>query len=1044
MHIAILGRHRRPKQSGGLLALRFAVIVLAAILLGIVVSALAMIAVAGGVYASYVQDLPSAEEISRMSVETFETTRIYDRTGQHLLYELIPTEGEGGRRTWVPLSRIPAHLRTATIAMEDKTFYTNPAGINVEGVLRAIDGVIRGEYAGGGSSIPQQLVKNIIMTHEERMERSYSRKIKEMVLAVELTRRYPGIEGRDRILEWYLNNVFYGHFAFGVEAAAQTYFDKPVEDLTLAEAAMIVPIGQSPAINPIDEPVESKKRQEIVLDQLYMQGKITAEEAWAAKQESLLIAPPGFDITAPHFVLYVRGLLEAKYGSEAVYGGGLQVISSIDLDIQAEAQRLAREQVDSIRQERNANNAAVIVLDTKTAELIAMVGSLDYDDALIDGRVNMALSPRQPGSSFKPFTYATAFAQGLPVTTMVMDVRTSFPDPPNPAPYVPENYSRNYHGPMLLRRALACSYNIPAVAVAQRVGTAKVVETAQAMGITTLNAANYGLSLTLGGAEVTLLDMAYGFSVFANGGVMLGEPIAAERFDPEQRRLDPVSILKVTDAKGAVLYEYQEPKRHYVIPPEVAFLVTDILSDNQARSQAFGPNSVLNLENRPAAAKTGTTNDYHDGWTIGYTPQYVTGVWVGNSDYEKMKNASGVRVAGPIWQALMEHLHEGLPIEGFTRPPGLETAVVDGISGKLPTEYSPWRTQELFIEGTLPTEEDDIHIPYQVCKVTGLLATPYCPVDQVETVVYEIYPPQADDWVREQEIPQPPSEHCNVHGPNLANADVAIVQPRLFQIVRGEALQIVGNAKAGGQHKYWLEYGQGMNPGLWVPIGPAYEHRVDNSVLGHWDTSELSGLYTLRLSALDGGTPRHFAVQVLVDNSVPDVAILEPVEDDVFEMEKDEWINIQVEAQDNTSMQKVEFYLDNVLLDYTTVSPYSLRWTLSMSNTPPTAILPNLEAGTQLVGDEIIQSEVFSETDRLTYRQTVQHGEAISVTQVTRGPEEWYSYSLPTGFSAVKNEGGYTETHAIHIVAFDSVGNEIKSDPVRVHLIPKQEEKKDE
>jgi len=1042
MDITLIRRRvKRPKRSGGLYALRFVLAMLTLLLSTILASIVAVAGTVLGVYAFFVQDLPSAEEISRRSVETFETTRIYDRTGKHVLYEIIPPNG--GRRTWVPLSRIPKYLRDATIAMEDKTFYTNPVGINVEGVLRAAWGVITGRYAGGGSSIPQQLVRNVIMTPEERMQRSYIRKIKEMILAFELTRRYPGIEGRNKILEWYLNNIFYGHFAYGVEAAAQTYFNKHVEDLTLAEAAMLVPLGQSPALNPIDHPQEAKRRQEIVLDQMYLQGYITAEEAWKAKQEPLVIAPPGFDIKAPHFVLYVRDLLEKRYGTKAVYGGGLQVITSLDLNVQEKAQEIARQHIERLRDEHNAHNAAVVVLDPKTGEILAMVGSIDYYDKSIDGQINMAITPRQPGSSFKPFTYATAFAQGYTPATMVMDVRTSFPDPPNPAPYVPENYSRTFHGPMLLRRALACSYNVPAVALMAKVGTMNVVETAHAMGITTLNDAHYGLSLTLGGGEVKLLDMVYAFSVFANGGTMVGEPVPPEEFKPGYRRLNPVAILKVTDSKGHVLYEYKEPQRQEVIRPEVAFLITDILSDNQARTPAFGPNSPLKLEDRPAAAKTGTTNDYHDGWTIGYTPQYVVGVWVGNTDYEPMERASGVRTAGPIWHDLMEWLHRGLPVESFVRPPGIVTAIVDSTSGKLPTEYSPHLIQEIFIEGTVPTEKDDIHRPFRICKRSGKLATPYCPPEDVEEKVFEIYPPEAQDWVRERGIPQPPQEYCDIHGPNLAKADVAIVEPKIFQVV-SSTVPIIGNAKPGGLQKYWLQFGEGMDPTSWLPIGPEHGHRVDNGILEHWNTQGLNGLYILRLSVIAGGNLRQAQVPVLVDNISPTVQILAPAPDQVFVMDKDEWINIQVDAQDNISMDRVEFFLDDHSLGYSTVAPYTLRWTLALSNTVPEYTFDLAKPITETVGEEIIKTEVITVGESKIFTHSIQHGEEITLTQVISTPEGLsFKMSWPNGRTIISDTMGYTETHTIYVVAYDAAGNQLKSEPIKVHVIPKPKEEEE-
>jgi membrane carboxypeptidase/penicillin-binding protein len=979
-------------------------------------------------YLSYLPDLPSAEEVSQQTMAAAQSTRLYDRTGQHVLYEIIPTDG--GLRTWAPLDRIPEHLRNATIAMEDKTFYTNPAGINIEGLARAVWGELRGQYAGGGSSIPQQLIRNVIMTPEERMERSYSRKLKELVLSTELSRLYPGVEGRDTILEWYLNTIFYGHLSYGVEAASQTYFGKSVEDLSLAEVAMLVPLGQSPALNPKDAPQEAKRRQEIVLDGMAEQGYITPEQAWEAKQEQLVIASPQAGITAPHFVFYVRDLLIYQYGAKAVYGGGLQVITSLDLEIEEYAQQAVREHLREIAEKYDAHNGAVVVLDAKTAEIRAMVGSRNYDDASIDGRVNMALAPRQPGSSVKPYVYATAFAQGYTPATMVMDVRTSFTDAYNLAPYVPENYSRNYHGPMLLRRALACSYNIPAVAVTQKVGPMKVVETAHTMGINTLNRSAYGLAVGLGSGEVSLLDHAYGFSVFANGGVMLGQPVPEERWKAGYRRLDPVAIIKVTDAQGKLLYDYKEPQRQQVIRPDVSYLVTDILSDNRARTPAFGADNPLTLPDRPVAAKTGTTNDFRDGWAMGYTPQYVVGVWVGNANYQEMKGgADGVRVAAPIWQKVMAYLHDGVPVETFAQPPGIVTAIVDGTSGKLPTEHSASRIQEIFIEGTVPTEKDDVHQAFRIDRTSGKLATAYCPPEEVEVRVFDIYPPEAADWVREQNIPQPPREYCDIHGPNLSHADVAITEPKQFGIVRG-IVPIMGNARAGAQERHWLEYSEGYGGSSWQRIGPDHGERVDNGVLEIWDTTGLDGLYTLRLGVVDGGALRQFSVQALVDNRPPRVSIVNPDPyapdedptnsefDRTYEVGKDEWINIQVIAVDNTAMARVDFYLNGRFLGFSTVAPFTLRWNLKMDDLRPNVDFGLAEPRIVVDGERTIREEVLQEGPDRVFVRTVQEGDKSTVTRIVQVP--------------LSEE---PDTHIIHVVAFDAVGNESRSEPVQVRIV---------
>lgn len=1060
MNWRAIRRQKRRKTSGGLIALRFVLIASFAALIALVGS-LALAAGAGfALYTSYAEELPTLEEIQRASTDTFETTRLYDRTGQHVLYEIISPDQDKGRRTWVPLEQIPQSLRDATIAMEDKTFYTNIGGINWEGLARAARGVLTDDYAGGGSSITMQLVRNVIMTYEQRAEQSYLRKVREAVLSVELTRRFPGKEGRDTILEWYLNNIFYGYSAYGVEAAAQTYFGKPVSELTVAEAAMLVPLGQSPALNPFDAPEEAKKRQEVVLDQLYLQGYITADEAWQAKQEPFVIAPPQNAPIAPHYVWYVRDRLVAAYGADAVYGGGLQVITSIDLDAQAEAERIAREHIASIADTYQANNAAVVAIDNRTSEIVAMVGSLDYYDRNIDGQVNMALAPLQPGSSFKPFTYVTAFGQGYTTAQMVMDVRTAFPDPASTIPYVPENYSRNYHGPVLLRQALACSYNIPAVAVMELVGTDAVVRTCRAMGIETLNAASYNLSLALGAAEVRLLDMTYAYSVFANSGTMLGTRKLPEQYVEGNRRLDPTVIRQVFDGKGNELFRLIEPEREPVLRPEVAYLITDVLSDNNARTPGFGANSPMVLKDRPAAVKTGTTNDYIDGWTMGYTPQYTVGVWVGRMEHDaagrsvrgRMVNGPGVRVAGPIWNGVMEYLHRDLPVEGFSRPAGLVTAVVDAASGKLPTDHSGHRVQELFIEGTVPTEKDDIHIPFQIAKSTGKLATPHTPPEDVETVVYAIYPPEAEDWMRETGIPKPPTEFDDRFGPNSAGADVAITRPGPFGVVGG-MVSIMGNARAGSQERYWVEYGQGMAPGPWSPIGPEHGERVENGVLETWDTRGMSGLYTLRLNVVDGGQLRQTAVSVLVDNEPPEARLelstpyritVKRQQDPTYEMEErdyvyrtgeDEWVNITVDALDNTQMSHVEFFMNGVSLGQSTVAPYSLRWDLK-SGAPQVSYNFDLPAPVETVdGDAIIREEVRQVENGLLYERTVTRGDQVTRTQAVRGADGKLTFRVESPQGSVSwQEGQSRASHTIFAIAYDAAGNQAITQTMTVYV----------
>jgi penicillin-binding protein 1C len=1017
---------QRDRNSG--LGLKLAGLLVLSVLIFGVLAVVSSLGTVGAVYAYYSQQLPSAEEIGQRTISSFKTTKILDRSGEHLLYEVLPPEG--GARTFVPLHQIPEHVRYATIALEDQSFYENPAGINFAGLARAAINNFRGLPVQGGSSIAQQLIRNVVMTPEERYARSYARKIKEVILAFELTRQYPGVEGKDRILEWYLNTVSYG-FPSGIQAAAEFYFGKQVEELSLAEAAMLVPLPQFPALNPIDYPQEAKTRQEIVLDQMYLQGYLTAEEAWEAKQEDVTITVKPFEITAPHFVMYVRRILGEKFGTDVMYRSGLRVYTTLDLDLQTEAERIAREHVDSVR-DHNVTNAAAVVIDAPSGEILTMLGSLDYFDAEIDGQVNVALAERQPGSSFKPFTYVTAFAQGYTPATMIMDVRTSFPDEPNP-PYVPENHNRKFHGPVLLREALAGSLNVPAVGMLYRAGVKNVLETAHRMGINTLNRDFYGLSLTLGGGEVALLDLTYGYSVFANGGIMVGEAVPFENQKPGFRQLNPVAILRVEDAQGNVLYEYDEPQRQEILRPELAYLITNILSDPRARSGTYGPNSPVNLGPN-VAVKTGTTTDYRDAWTMGYTAQSVVGAWAGNSDNTPMEGMYGSRGAGPIWRGLMELMLERDPNVEFEEPAGLVWIDVDATSGLLPTEHTLRTKREVFVAGTEPTDEDNVHRAFRICRVSNRLATDYCPPNDVEIQVFEVYPPEASDWVRENQKPQPPSEYCDIHAPSASTLEVTINRPAMYAHVAG-VVTLAGNARPGDFHLFRMQYGKGLQPSEWFPIGGDHYHKVDNNVLEYWDTHLLEdGLYTVQLVVVGGGGHQRTAsLHVIVDHTPPEVEIIHPLDGAVYTLESDEWVNIQVDAVDAFSMDRVEFFLDGNPIGFTTVSPFTLKWTISLSDTVPRMnVDPAVISATNTITIDDLNIETNALLDGTVFTVTRSISDNLGITRTV---------AYTTGFGIVADTLGYTETHLIHVVGYDAAGNQTESEKVRFYAahLPKEE-----
>jgi membrane peptidoglycan carboxypeptidase len=1016
-------RARRESHRPGVFAwlLRgLAVLILLVFLLNASV-ALAALGTAFGIYSYYAQDLPDPNAIETEQ-ENFETTKIYDRTGEVLLYEVF--DPRLGDREYMTLDQIPEHCINVTVALEDKTFWDNP-GFDPEGIMRAFWQNLQGGNIQGGSSITQQLIKNIIIDPEERIRRSYARKIKEVILATEITRRYE----KPQILEWYLNTNHYGNLAYGIQAAAQVYFQKPITELNLAECAMLAPIPQFPLLNPIDRPDEAKQRQKAALDALARDGYVTQAEADAAFELPLNVKPvqERFDIIAPHFSIYVRKRLEEMFGPDLVYRGGLKVYTTIDLDLNSEAERIARQQVTTLMEEgHNASNACVAAVRPKTGEILAMVGSIDYWNEEIDGNVNVCVADpgRQPGSSFKPFTYATAFAQNaVNPATMVMDVRRSFPDPPNP-PYVPENYDRKYHGPARLRVALARSYNIPAVWTLQQAGVRNVINTAHRMGITTLEGDFYGLALTLGGGEVKPLDMAYGFGVFANMGIMAGQPVPQERQRPGHRTLDPVAILRVEDPSGRILWQYSQPETQQVLDPALAYLIVDILSDNDARAAAFGRNSDLYFEDRRVAAKTGTTNDFRDNWTIGFAPQIAVAVWVGNNDNEAMKDVTGLSGAAPIWREVMAYYLRDKPAEWYLRPPGLIDVRVDAVSGLLPTEHSQATVTELFLEGSEPKIEDNVHQVFRINRETGKLATVYTPPELVEERVYEVYPPEAADWVNDNEIPQPPAEYDDAYGSPVAGGPVSILNPTPYQYVSG-GLVISGSAMIDNFALYRLEYGQGLNPVSWTQLGGDHANQVDRGPLEFWDTAGVpEGLYTLQLTALrHDQTFQQAATQVTVDNTLPGVSILNPPDGKLYKMEDDEWVNIQVEAVDNVSMDRVEFYLDGHKIDEATVAPYNTRWTIVMSDTIPVEGTVITQTDTVTSPEGIISEQVVTVTEVITIPNPEVITEVLQYVQVYSG-----GLTIISDTTSITRGMGYTETHTLKIIAYDAAGNKTESE----------------
>lgn len=578
-----------------------------------------------------------------------QTTKIFDRKGV-LLAEVYSTQN----RTLIPLSDVPEALQEATLAIEDKNFYKHP-GFDIPSIVRALKENISQRSIQGGSTITQQLIKSSMLTPKQ----SFSRKFKEIIIAFWAERMY----SKKQILEMYFNQVPYGGMAWGVEAASETYFNKPVKDLTLAESAFLAGLTAAPSYySPYGtHPAAWKERQKEVLNRMVALHYISPEQSKKAAAESLHFQKQDTALHAPHFVAYIKDLLVNTYGLAAVEKGGLQVRTSLDLKTQEMAEKIVKQEVDNDAS-LNLTNGAAVVTDPKNGDILAMVGSRDFDDPKI-GNVNIATSLRQPGSSIKVVTYSAALSHGFTAASILDDTPVSYPS--DGGPYSPVNYDGKFHGRVALRFALANSLNIPAVKTLNQIGIPAMVDLAKQMGITTWgDPKEYGLSLTLGSGEVTMLDMANVYGTLANNG--------------SEVELNP--ILKITDTAGNIIEQKTQIKGRQVLEPGIAYIMSDILADNQARSMEFGSNSPLKISNHRVSVKTGTTDNKRDNWTDGYTHNYVVIVWVGNNDNSPMSQtlASGITGAAPIWHKIMENLLAHTPDEKPVPPPQIVQRICSG------------------------------------------------------------------------------------------------------------------------------------------------------------------------------------------------------------------------------------------------------------------------------------------------------------------------------------------------------------------------------
>jgi len=870
------------RNLGGCLVRGFVLSLFAIVILAIIGGSALLIS-----YYRIARTLPNVEDL-KTNASQFETTRILDRNGNSL-YEIL--DPNAGRRTYVTLDRISPALVAATIATEDKDFYTHP-GFDPAAIVRALWDNYRTDGQGGGAStITQQLARALLLSPEERVQRTYLRKAREIILASEITRRY----SKDEILELYLNEIYYGNLAYGIEAAAETYFGKTANQLTLAEASFLAGLPQSPSVYDIYTNRDiTLARQQQVLVLMYglsqTQGCIkvsnsetpicvdqTAALEAANYIKNLTFNSPNIDTRYPHWVNFVRAQLEAQYDAQTIYRSGFIVYTTLDPRMQDEAQRMVTEQVGLLA-DKNAHNGALVSIKPSTGEILAMVGSPDFNNDAIAGQVNMADSPtRQPGSSIKPITYVAAFEKGWTPSTWIWDVPTDFPDGANP-PYVPKNYDDRFHGGMTVRTALSNSFNIPAVKTLEFVGIYDdpntpekegMIAMAEKLGITSLTRPDYGLSLTLGGGDVSLLQMTSAFSVFANGG----------------KKVPPVAILKIVDFEGTVIYEYKPPEGEQVIRPEHAFLISSILSDNQARSPMFGLNSALNLPFQ-VAAKTGTTNDFRDNWTLGYTPDLATGVWVGNADYTPMVNTTGLSGAAPIWSQFMQYavpyISNNNPTS-FVIPPGISEKIVCNISGAEPSNWCRGGQRSEFYASDQPPlpKSQDLLAETTIDTWTGLIAGNACEDYAKRELVMNV----SDDWARKwfktgdgrawlesHELPRNPTykpeRECSSTD---SHPVIQFNNPNDNDTITETELRIRGiiDVENGGFTSWRLEYGVGDDPSEWKLLEEGQNSFKENSIIHIWDLQDFKpNRVTLRIY-LSNGEDRYAEKRITLTFNLP-------------------------------------------------------------------------------------------------------------------------------------------------------------------------------
>ena len=830
--------------------------------------------------------------------------RIYDRNGV-LLYEFV--DNLSGLRRPVPVSEIAPGLVKATVAVEDPTFYENN-GVNTRGLIRAgvenfAPFLTGGDFlqGSGGSSITQQLAKNVYIPREQRTDRSVDRKLRETVIALELTKKY----SKDQILEWYLNSISYGGIYVGVEAASQGYFGKSSKDLTLSEAALLAGIPQSPGVyNPLSpanfDPATrglkkdsyAKNRQYDVLQFMVRRGEITQEEADRAWDEPVVFKANRFDILAPHFVLgRVATEITKRFGEKALFADGLEVTTTVDATLQKKAEEILEKAIKEAGEPAGVHNGAFVAMNPRTGEILTYVGSRDYFREDIQGRNDNAAAGNSPGSTLKPFTFLTSFQRGWGTGTVILDTPFEMKDAATGDPFVPRNPTGNFVGPITTASALGNSLNVTAIKAIIYAGVPETLRNLKAFGYTTFNnPGGYGPALTTGGSDVSLTDQVLAYAVLANNGVMRGQPLLVDApLEKDERQIESVAILKVKDYDGKTKYEFKQPEERRIVAAEYPYLITSILSDGKNQCITYGVCNALSLPNGyPSAAKTGTSAPFEDKpsligetWTIGYTPELVAGTWAGNADNAPIEGITSTTVSLRTWR---EYMVEALaylkkPATPFPRPDGVVSKEVCWPSGRLPSDLCPQanRYESLFAAAVISSDPkkqppDLVDSWWQKVKLdtrTGQRATPETPAAFVREEVRLVFPKdEIAKWngLQEWAVVNGVSALLAPAEDGSGQGQVFVLAPQPNQEVSGQ-VTVRGRAHSDDFIRYSVHFGRGASPVAWTLVASSAASTLDGT-LATWDTRLLAdGAYTVRVLLEDKklGT-RQYQAMVRVAN----------------------------------------------------------------------------------------------------------------------------------------------------------------------------------